>query len=206
MDISLFFKGFLVGMIISAPIGPVGVLCIQRTVNNGRLSGVISGVAAAIGDSIFAIIAAFGLTFISSMIIENEYWIRIFGGVILLYFGFRVYTSKPRDCSAAEDKVNHFGTFGSAFLLTMSNPLVIFSILAVFAILGIVNPTASYSSTALLIFGVFTGAVFLYILVCNFFFNHRDRLGQRGGMLLNRITGLIILACSGYAFLSLLLI
>lgn len=193
-------------MIISAPIGPVGVLCIQRTVNNGRLSGIISGVAAAIGDSIFAIIAAFGLSFISSTIVENESWIRIFGGIILLYFGLRVYSTKPRDCSAEQDKINHFGTFGSAFMLTISNPLVILSILAVFSILGIVNPAASYSSTALLVFGVFTGAVFLYLLVCNFFFNHRHRLGQRGGMLLNRITGLIILACSGYAFLSLLLI
>ena len=96
MDISLFFKGFLVGMIISAPIGPVGVLCIQRTVNNGRLSGIISGVAAALGDSIFAIIAAFGLTFISGMIIENESWIRIFGGIILLFFGLKVYLSKTK--------------------------------------------------------------------------------------------------------------
>ena len=204
MDIGLFFKGFLVGLIISAPIGPVGVLCIQRTVNSGRLSGIVSGLGAAIGDSIFAIIAAFGLTFISGLLTENEFWIKIVGGLILLYFGLRVYVSKPSDCSENDKNINHFGTFGSALLLTLSNPLVIISILAIFAVLGIVNPTANYGSTALLVLGVFSGAVCLYLVVCNFFFNHRARIAQKGGFLLNRVTGLFILACGGYAFLSLL--
>ena len=204
MDISLFFKGFLVGLIISAPIGPVGVLCIQRTVNNGRLSGIVSGIGAAVGDSIFAIIAAFGLTFISGLLTENEFWIKIAGGLILLYFGLRVYIAKPRDCSENENNINHFGTFGSALLLTLSNPLVIISILAIFAVLGIVNPTANYGSTALLVLGVFSGAICLYLVVCNFFFNHRARIAQKGGFLLNKVTGLFILACGGYAFLSLL--
>lgn len=206
MDISLFFKGFLVGLIISAPIGPVGAICVQRTMNNGRLSGILSGFGAAVGDCIFAIIAAFGLTFISAFLDEKEAWIKIVGGAILLYFGLRVYLSKPRDCSNQENEVNHFGTFGSALLLTLSNPLVILSIIAVFAILGIVNPTASYPSAALLILGVFSGAMFLYILVCNVLFNYRAKMGQKGIFLVNKITGLFILACSGYAFLSLIIL
>lgn len=206
MDISLFFKGFLVGLIISAPIGPVGALCVQRTMNNGRLSGIISGIGAAVGDSIFAIIAAFGLTFISAFLDEKEAWIKIVGGVILLYFGLRVYLSKPRDCSGQENEVNHFGTFGSALLLTLSNPLVILSIIAVFAILGIVNPTASYPSTALLVLGVFSGAMFLWIITCHILSNYRNKMGERGVFLVNKITGLFILACSGYAFLSLIIL
>ncbi len=205
MDISLFFKGFLVGLIISAPLGPVGVLCIQRTINDGRLSGIVSGIGAAVGDSIFAIIAAFGLTFISGLLTTNEFWIKVIGGLILLYFGLRVYIAKPRDCSENGNNVNHFGTFGSALLLTLSNPLVIISILAIFAVLGIVNPTANYGSTALLVLGVFSGAVCMYLLVCNFFFNHRVRIAKKGEFLLNKVTGLFILACGGYAFLSLLL-
>ena len=206
MDISLFFKGFLVGIIISAPIGPVGALCIQRTMSYGRLSGILSGIGAAVGDSIFAVIAVFGLTFISGFLDEKEAWFRIAGGIILLYFGLRVYLSKQQDCSNQDNEVNHFGTFGSALLLTISNPLVILSIIAVFAVLGIVNPTSSYPSTALLILGVFSGAVFLWIITCHILSNYRNRMGQRGVLLVNRITGLFILACSGYAFLSLLTI
>jgi threonine/homoserine/homoserine lactone efflux protein len=206
MDVSIFFKGFLVGIIISAPIGPVGALCIQRTMTKGKLSGILSGFGAATGDSVFAIIAVFGLTFISGVLNEQEAWFRIIGGIILLYFGLRVYLSKPGDCSDQENEVNHLGTFGSAFLLTISNPLVILSILAVFAVLGIVNPTVNYPSTALLILGVFSGAIFLWIITCNILANYRTRMGHRGLMLVNRITGLFILACSGYAFLSLLTI
>jgi threonine/homoserine/homoserine lactone efflux protein len=206
MDISFFFKGFLVGIIISAPIGPVGALCIQRTMNNGKLSGILSGIGAAVGDSIFAIIAVFGLTFISGSLDEKEAWFRIAGGIILLYFGLRVYLSKPESCSTPSNEINHFGIFGSALLLTISNPLVILSIIAVFAVLGIVNPTSSYPSTALLILGVFSGAVFLWIVTCNILSNYRARMGQKGVLLINRITGLFILACAGYAFLSLLTI
>lgn len=207
MDASLFFKGFLVGVIISAPIGPVGALCIQRTMNSGRLSGMLSGVGAAVGDTIFAIIAIFGLTFISGLLNEQEAWFRIIGGIILLYFGLRVYLAKPSDCLKQQNDTNHFGTFGSAFLLTISNPLVILSIIAVFAVLGIaVNPKTNYSSTALLLIGFFSGAALLWIITCHILANYRNRLGQRGVFLINRITGLVILACSGYAFLSLLTI
>ena len=172
----------------------------------GRLSGILSGLGAATGDSVFAIIAVFGLSFISGILNEQEVWFRIIGGIILLYFGLRVYLSKPGDCSDQENEVNHFGTFGSAFLLTISNPLVILSIIAVFAVLGIVNPAVSYPSTALLILGVFSGATFLWVVTCHILANYRNKMGQRGIMLANRITGLFILACSGYAFLSLLTI
>jgi len=206
MDIGFFFKGFLVGIIISAPIGPVGALCIQRTMTYGRLSGILSGIGAAVGDSIFALIAVFGLTFISGFLNEREAWFRIAGGIILLYFGLRVYLSKQGDCSNGNNEVNHLGTFGSALLLTISNPLVILSILAVFAVLGIVNPTANYPSTALLILGVFSGAIFLWTVTCHILSNYRSRIGQNGVLLVNRITGLFILACAGYAFLSLLTI
>ncbi|GJM15862.1 MAG: hypothetical protein DHS20C13_11890 [Thermodesulfobacteriota bacterium] len=206
MDISFFFKGFLVGLIISAPIGPVGALCIQRTMTKGRLSGILSGFGAATGDSVFAVIAVFGLTFISGFLDEKEAWFRIVGGIILLYFGLRVYLSKVVDCSDQENEINHFGTFGSAFLLTISNPLVILSMIAIFAVLGIVNPTVSYPSTALLILGVFSGAISLWIITCHILSNYRSRMGQRGVMMVNKITGLFIVACSGYAFLSLLTI
>ena len=207
MDISLFFKGFLVGVIVSAPIGPVGALCIQRTMNSGRLSGILSGIGAAVGDTIFAVIAIFGLTFISSLLNEQEAWFRIVGGIILLYFGLRVILAKPNDHTNECNDPNHFGTFGSAFLLTISNPLVILSIIAVFAVLGIViNPTSSYSSTVLLLFGFFSGAALLWVITCHILANYRNRLGQRGIYMVNRITGLVILACSGYAFLSLLII
>jgi len=90
--------------------------------NNGKISGILSGIGSAVGDSIFAVIAVFGLSFISGFLDEKEAWFRIAGGIILLYFGLRVYLSKPQDFSKTNNDVNHFGTIGSALLLTISNP------------------------------------------------------------------------------------
>lgn len=204
MDLSYFIKGFLVGMVITAPVGPVGALVVQRTINNGRLSGIVSGIGASAGDAVYAVIAAFGLTFISGLISENQALVRIAGGIILFIFGVRVYYSRPPSYSASNSDNNHFGIFGSAFLLTLSNPMVIFSILALFAILGIAEPADYYRTASFLVLGIFAGCFVLWTALCYGISKLRGRIGERGLSLVNKITGVIILACGAYAFLSLL--
>ncbi len=197
MEISLFIKGFLVGVIISAPIGPVGAYCIQRTISEGRTSGIVSGLGAATGDMLFALIAAFGLTFISGLLVDNESMFRVVGAIFLFYFGTRVYLSKP----PSEEVIcnnNHASTFGSAFLLTLSNPLVILSIVAVYAVLGIVEPAVTITSAAILLVGVFVGCLFLWIIVCDLLSRYRGKLGKRGLSLVKNVTGIFIMGCGVY--------
>lgn len=126
MEITYLIKGIIIGFIISAPIGTVAALCVQRTLTEGKISGFITGVGAASADIIYALIALYGLSFISSIIVKEEFWIRLVGGIILLPFGIKVYFMKGRDGieSKAKDK---FQLFGTAFILTLSNPIVIFS-------------------------------------------------------------------------------
>jgi len=203
MEISLFLKGFVTGVIIALPIGPVAALIIQRTLNHGRATGIVSGAAAAVGDTLFAALAAFALTFISGMLTEYEHWFKITGGAFLVAYGLKVFFSKPSQYGASGQNKNHYGTFGSALLLTLSNPLVILSIVAVYAILGIVNPGSDYSNVIFLLTGVFAGGLSMWVVLCNIFAGLRHKMGQREMSFVNRITGFFIMACGTYAVLSL---
>jgi threonine/homoserine/homoserine lactone efflux protein len=204
MYINLLIKGIIIGVVITAPIGPVGALVVQRAINEGRTSGIVSGLGSAVADTIYAIIVAFSLTFISDMLIEKEAWVHIIGGIILFVFGIRVYFSKPASYSEAKIDRSHFGTFGSALLLSLSNPMVILSILALFAILGIHEPAHIYRAAGLLVAGIFTGCAVLWIVLCYFVSNLKGKLTERGLLIVNKVLGIVILACGAYAFLSLI--
>lgn len=204
MDINLFIKGILIGVVITAPIGPVGALVVQRAINEGRTSGIMSGLGSAVADTIYAIIVAFSLTFISDMLIEKEALVHIIGGIILFVFGIRVYFSKPASYSEAKIDRSHFGTLGSALLLSLSNPMVILSILALFAILGIHEPANYYRAAALLVSGIFIGSAILWIVLCYFISSLSDRLTERGLLIVNKVSGIVILACGAYAFITLI--
>lgn len=204
MDLTYFIKGIMVGIVITAPIGPVGALVVQRTINHGRLTGILSGLGASVGDALYGIIVAFSLTFISEFLITHEVWVHVIGGIILLVFGIRVYLSKPPSFDSQKNGRSHLGNFGSALLLTLSNPMVILSILALFAILGIAEPADYYRTAGILVAGIFTGCLVLWIVLCYFISNLRGRLSERGLVIINKITGILILACGAYAFISLI--
>ena len=136
MELHYFFKGAALGFSIAAPVGPIGILCIRRTLQYGRFSGLFSGLGAAVADMIYGIIAAFGLTFVSDFIIAEKFWLRLFGGIFLFYLGGKTFFAKTLDLS--QTKITHktlLSDFISTFFLTISNPLTIFSFVAVFAAL-----------------------------------------------------------------------
>ena len=95
MEIGLFIKGLIIGISIAAPVGPIGVLCIQRTLAGGTLYGISTGFGAATADAIYGLIAAFGLTFISHFLVEQQNWFRFLGGIFLCYLGVRAFLSRP---------------------------------------------------------------------------------------------------------------
>ena len=132
-----FLKGLLIGFSIAAPVGPIGLLCIQRTIANGRTSGLVTGLGAATADGLYGVVAAFGLTAISSFPVGQQFWFRLVGGIFLLYLGTKAFLSKPAGKAATSSQGSLFSAYGSTVFLTITNPMTILSFAAVFAGLGL---------------------------------------------------------------------
>jgi threonine/homoserine/homoserine lactone efflux protein len=158
MDIIYFYKGLVIGFSIAAPVGPIGILCIKRTLTLGRWVGLASGLGAATADAIYGFIAAFGLTFISNFLIQQQTWLRLIGGAFLCYLGIKTFISQPAVSSAPSSHLSILNAYGSTFFLTLTNPLTILSFAAIFAGLGLVNANSDYLSASITVLGVFLGS------------------------------------------------
>lgn len=192
MDLALLLRGLLIGFSIAAPVGPIGVLCIRRTLADGRLSGLVSGLGAATADMLYGCVAGFGLTFISSFLVGQQLWLRLFGGLFLLYLGIKTLLSKPSEQAAKADGSGLFGAYFSTFLLTVTNPLTILSFVAIFAGLGLANTNRSYASALVLVLGVFIGSAAWWLLLTGGVGLFRAKFNTQGLLWVNRISGVII--------------
>ena len=158
MEMTFFFKGLIVGFVIAAPVGPIGILCARRTLTLGRRAGFFSGMGAATADSFYGFIAAFGLTYISDLLIGHQYWLRLAGGALLCIIGVMTLIAEPEQQSAVSKSAGRFaGMYTSTFFLTLTNPMTIFSFAAVFAGFGLAGARGSLVSAGTLILGVFLG-------------------------------------------------
>ena len=153
MDIHFLLRGLIIGFSIAAPVGPIGVLCIRRTLAEGRAFGFASGLGAATADAIYSCIAAFGLTFISSILIGQEVWLHLVGGAFLCYLGLRTFLARPAEHAAPATGRGLFGAYTSAFFLTLTNPMTILSFMVIFAGLGVASESGDYASAGLLVLG-----------------------------------------------------
>src|SRR2546427_8898961 len=165
MDIGFFFRGLIVGFSIAAPVGPIGVLCIRRTLADGRVVGFVSGLGAAAADACYGGIAGFGLTAISNFLVGQQTWLRLLGGVFLCYLRWKTFITKPAEQAASVQGSGLAGAFASTFVLTMTNPATILSFVAVFAGLGLGNRTGNFLADGLLVLGVFVGTAFWWLLL-----------------------------------------
>jgi len=165
MDISFFVRGLIIGFSIAAPVGPIGVLCMRRTLAEGWTSGLVSGLGAATADAIYGCIAGFGLTFISNFLISQQAWVRFVGGVFLCCLGLRTLLREPAEQAASVAGRGLIGAYASTFLLTLTNPLTILSFAAIFAGLGVASSEGNYLSAAILVLGVFTGSALWWLLL-----------------------------------------
>lgn len=194
MDISLFIKGLVIGFSIAAPVGPIGILCIKRTLTSGRLAGLVSGLGAATADAVYGCIAAFGLTFISSFLIHQQSWLRLLGGAFLCYLGIKTIFTKPAEYSSQSNQLGLVNAYGSTFILTLTNPLTILSFAAIFAGLGLLDVKGNNLSSVVIVLGVFIGSACWWILLSTGVSMFRTRFTPTGLLWVNRISGLIILA------------
>jgi threonine/homoserine/homoserine lactone efflux protein len=154
---SIFARGLVLGFSIAAPVGPIGVLCIRRTMADGRAIGFVSGLGAATADAIYAAVAAFGLTIVSTALLDAQHWLRLIGGCFLCYLGIRTFLATPTMEGRGDDGRGLLGSYASTFALTLTNPMTILSFTANFAGLG-VTAAGRYSPAVLLVAGVFCGS------------------------------------------------
>lgn len=158
-------QGIVIGFSIAAPVGPIGILCLQRTLDKGRISGFVSGVGAASADAVYGAIAGFGLISVSSVLINHQTLIRLLGGGFLLYLGVRTFRSEPAEQAAdVKSRGGLLGDYGSTFLLTLTNPVTVLAFGGIFAGLGIGVGTED-GAAAVLVTGVFTGSALWWLLL-----------------------------------------
>ncbi|MDH5635128.1 MAG: LysE family translocator [Candidatus Bathyarchaeota archaeon] len=203
MDISFFLRGLVLGFSIAAPVGPIGVLCIRRTLAEGRASGLVSGLGAATADAIYGCIAGFGLTLISNFLIRQQVWLRLIGGGFLCFLGIRTFLSKPAENVASAKGNGLVDSYVSTFFLTITNPMTILSFAAIFAGLGVGSASGSYVSAAVLVLGVFIGSALWWFILSSGVSIFRTRLNPDRLRWVNRISGIIITGFGLIALLSL---
>ncbi len=191
--ILLFLTGIMIGLAVAAPVGPIGVLCINRTLKYNLKAGVASGIGAAVADAIYGCIAGFGLVSISSFLLDYEAIIRLLGGGFLIYLGIKSWRSKP-NINPAQDLANNiWKDFLSTFLLTLTNPATIMSFIAIFAGFGIVDENANYLSALSLVSGVFIGSLLWWLSLCSVIQVIRHKISNKVALRINQVSGLILL-------------
>lgn len=195
----LMLKGLLVGIIASAPMGPVGILCIQRTMQKGRIYGIVTGAGAALSDIIYALMTGLGMSFVMDFIDnkDNVFWLKLVGSIMLFIFGIYMYRTDPRKSfrptSTSKGTLVH--NFTTAFLVTLSNPLIIFLFIALFNMLTFVIP-GNWFGQCIGYLSIVTGAMLWWLGLTYVINKMRSNFGVRGIMRLNRTIGVIVLTAS----------
>jgi threonine/homoserine/homoserine lactone efflux protein len=201
VDLGLPIRGLAAGLIIAAPVGPVNLLCIRRTLEKGWKSGMISGLGAALADTLYGAIAGFSISLVIQLLIREEFWIRVIGGILLTGIGVVYYCKPPRSLEAGEDNSSANSDFVSAFLLNVSNPTTVLSFLAVLATLG-VGRRGPLWQTSLLVAGVFCGSMIWWIILVSAANRLRSRITDRTMRRMDRAAGIAI---GGFGLVNVLL-
>lgn len=187
-------KGFIVGLGASIPLGPLGVLCVQKTLSKGRNSGFITGLGASFSDTLYAAISLLGLAFIENLIDKNRDIVMIIGGAIIIYIGIRIFFTNPiKQIRQKNTNKKHVQDFIEAFLMTVTNPGAIFLILGLLAAVGInINDSEVRPSVTIILLGVFSGSVVWWFILSTGINVFRKKFRIRQLMMINRVSGAIM--------------
>ncbi len=193
MWLGLLAKGFLLGLIVSVPLGPVGALCIQRTIGKGYRSGLLGGLGAAFADTLYAIVAGFGVSVIINTLIKIRKWIQIGGSIIFMFLAYKVFYTNPaiQVRKSRHQKHHPLEDFMTTFLLTFSNPTPVFVFMAAFAGF-IVDEEINYHDIILSIIGVFIGCLSWWGILVSIVNLFRNKIRLRHLLWVNKVTGVIV--------------
>jgi threonine/homoserine/homoserine lactone efflux protein len=203
MELGLFVRGALIGLAIAAPVGPIGVLCIRRTLADGRLAGFVSGLGAATADTLYGLVAVLGLTALADLLVGVSFWARLAGGLFLCYLGYRTLSELPAERPAEAAARGLWSAYLSTLLLTITNPATIIAFAAIFAGLGAASATQSYAEGLLLVAGVSTGSALWWLILSGLTGLLRSRMTPRALRWVNIVAGLVILGFGVVALASL---
>jgi threonine/homoserine/homoserine lactone efflux protein len=203
LDLILFIKGIVAGFIIAAPIGPVGILCIQRTLSKGMPVGLSAGFGGAVADTIFGAVAAFGLTFIADFLVRHELYMRLGGGVLLLILGIHGCVRKHEALAPAPPSMRGVaGDVVSAFILTITNPMTMLTFSPVFLAVGAVVEANDRAAAWTLILGVFAGSGLWWVILCALAELFRRKINSARIAIIHRISAGFILLFGVIVLLS----
>ena len=197
--LELILKGIIIGIIASAPMGPVGILCIQRTLKKGRWYGFVTGIGAAFSDIIYALITGLGMSFVMDLITNptNKFWLQISGSVVLMLFGVYCWKSNPASHvhQSSQNKGSYSHNGFTAFLLTFSNPLILLLFMASFAQFNFVLPNRPLEMSIGYL-GVFGGALMWWFGLTWLVDKIREKFDIDGISILNKIIGAVVVIFS----------
>jgi threonine/homoserine/homoserine lactone efflux protein len=200
-NFAFWWRGALLGFAIAAPVGPIGLLCIQRTLNRGNWHGLVSGLGAATADAFYGCVAALGLTLVSTFLTNQRVALALIGGLFLCYLGVRTFLTPPATQAANLAQRGLWSSYGSTLFLTLTNPLTIFAFFGIFAALKLVNNGSDYGATLALVAGVFCGSAAWWLLLSTMVALLRQRFNATALQWVNRIAGVIVV---GFGLVTLL--
>lgn len=200
-EIGVFARGLVIGVMVAAPVGPVGLLCIRRTLQRGLAVGFASGFGAAFADAFFALIAVLGVTVITDFIANNKNAIYIVGSLFLLFVAWHTWHDKPRQANTKDvekkylsnPRMKHIGraarAMATSFIITITNPATLFGVLAVVATLSGIE---SKTETAAIVGGIFSGSALWWLALSGGVSLFRHRFSDRRVMAINHVTSIVL--------------
>lgn len=198
---SMLLKGIIIGFSIAAPIGPIGLLCIRRTLAYGFLAGIFSGLGASVADVVYASIAGFGITYVSELLLSIRTWLTIIGSAFLMLLGYRIFQSPPMTHDGHVSSKGLINCFISTFFLTLTNPMTIIVFMALFA--AFADVTLDYTAGVSLVTGVFVGATTWWLILTGFIALIRTRIKPHMLGYINKIAGIMIIGFGLYTLSTL---
>jgi len=192
IDGDFLLKGLILGVSIAAPVGPIGVLCIKRTLSHGFFAGIAGGLGTALADGAYAAIAAFGFAAVLGDLLADNLWFRLGGAAFLLWLGWKGWNAEPAARAAAVDARTLVGTFAATFLLTVANPATIITFLGLFLALGLADAGDSADAGMSLVAGVVLGSFAWWIVLSATIAALRDRIGPTAFRIINRAAALLL--------------
>jgi threonine/homoserine/homoserine lactone efflux protein len=205
MEFSLFIPGIIIGLTLAVPVGPISLVCIHRTVANGRLHGIVSGLGVATADSLYAAVAFLGLTAVSGVIMGHQTLFRLLAGISLILVGIQVFRSIPAAVSEGDGQEPYLQDFLSLFAIAAANPLTIIFFITILPGFGIVAQGTTLIAAVPFVAGVFLGSVLWWLILCGSLGSFRSRLGIGSLRQINRVSGILI-TCFGVGMLVLLFV
>ncbi len=192
MQLNILFRSILIGFAIAAPVGPIGVLCIRRTLADGRMAGLATGLGAATADTMYGAVAGFGLTLISGFLVAQANWVGLVGGLFLCYLGGRTFFKRPGDELAHAGGATLLGAYVSALFLTLTNPMTILMFTGVFVGLGFGEVAGEAGAVLSVVAGVFFGSAFWWLLLSGVTSIFRTKMTPRVLEWVNRGAAVVI--------------